>query len=476
MWTSRASTPQPSLRRRFALWFGLLFVLGAVGLRVAYYQATIETLGRDVDELLWSRLGGVRTLERFQADLQLAAEIRPDGRLLPPLPAAPGPSGGWRFWPTRPQIDAGSLPWFAGVWRTDGEPVDSAGLPAGFTFDPDWSRRTETIWTTADGRYRLAAMAGVRETICLTGLELAGLSAAERQVGRFELLTFAVWVPLVLGVAWVLLSRLLEPLAAIAATARRIRGGRFDERIDLVHSDAEFQELGGTLNAMLDRLGAIRESQARFNADLAHQLMNPVHAILLESEAAARQAPSATELAAAAERTGSLARRIETLCEVMLAYSRSAALDPARLQPLDLEPVICEAIGRIASRAAAGQVAIVPPAGGAVVPGDAALLEEVFVNLVANAIEHSPPGGTVELEVEDAPTGCRVSVIDHGPGVNEAALPHLFERFQSGKPAGGHGIGLALSQMIMKSHGGELVHAATPGGGATFTASFPPVA
>lgn len=473
MRASPRSARQPSLRRRFALWFGLPFICGAVVLRLAYCQATIDTLGRDVDELLWSRLGGVRTLERLQPELPLARELEPDGRLMPPLPAATKRSIRLVPWLSGPQVDAGRLPWFAGVWRTSGEPVDSIGLPSALAFAPEWAARAGTIWTTADGRHRLAATAGGHDTVCITGIEMRDLEAAVRQVAWFEALTFVLWVPVVLTVAWLMLERLLGPLAGIVATARRIRGGRFDERIDPARADSEFHEVATTINSMLDRLGEIRESQTRFNADLAHQLMNPVHAILLEAEGTARRADTPADLAAVAERTGILARRIESLCEVMLAYSRSAALDPARLQPLDLEPIVCDAISRLASRAAARAVTIEPPDRGAVVRGDRQLLEEVFVNLVANAVEHSPAEAAVEVQVEDDVAGCRVHVVDHGRGVAEAELPHLFERFHSGKPAGGHGIGLALSRMIMKSHGGDLVHAATPTGGATFTASFP---
>jgi len=233
---------------------------------------------------------------------------------------------------------------------------------------------------------------------------------------------------------------------------------------------------------MLDRLDAIRLAQSRFNADVAHQLLDPVHAILLESDpGGAADAPDSAP--AVRQRIATLARRIEALCETLLAYSRSAALDPNRLRPVDLEPVLAAAVERTVARATARGITIVPPTAGGIVKGDAALLEEVFVNLLANAVEHSPAGGRIEIVVGDGVVGagaegdgakgCRVAVIDHGSGVAPADLPHLFERFRSGKPAGGHGIGLALSHRILESHGGDIVHEPTPGGGATFAVRFP---
>jgi signal transduction histidine kinase len=66
-----------------------------------------------------------------------------------------------------------------------------------------------------------------------------------------------------------------------------------------------------------------------------------------------------------------------------------------------------------------------------------------------------------------------VSVVDHGSGVSADEAPRLFEHFHTGRPAGGHGIGLALSRRIMRAHGGDLIHEPTSGGGATFTLVFP---
>jgi signal transduction histidine kinase len=469
--TSRRS---PSLRRRFALWFGLLFVLGAVLIRLAYYQATVATFERDLDELLWSRLGMVRVLARFEPETPLGKPLDPeaDGRFLqrPTAAREPGdPSASW-LWIRRPRIDPGQLPWFAGVWGRDGTLIDGVDWPADLHWDPGWRDHRDTPWTTADGRHRLAVAAGSRDTLIVVGADRAAPAAASRMIAWFEVWTFLVWVPLVLGAAWLLLSRLFVPLTSIAATARRIRGGHFEERIDQARTDAEFQELAGTINEMLDRLEAIRVSQSRFNADVAHQLLNPVHAILLEIDAGGAM----TDRGQALERIGGLARRIEGLCDVLLAYSRSAALDPARLRPIELEPVVAEAIGRVAPLAGPRGITIETPSGGAVVRGDPALLEEVLVNLLDNAVEHSPASRTVAVALDAQPAECRLAVIDHGRGVSANAIPHLFERFHTAKPGGGHGVGLALSRLIMRSHGGDLIHEPTPGGGATFVLKFPP--
>lgn len=465
---------KPSLRRRFATWFGLLFVVGAVALRVLHYQGTVDVLVRDVDVQLWSRLATVKAQERFAPDTLLHVHARTAELFLPDVPASPMRRPRPLFEFVFPALDAWTTGWFAGVWREDGTLVDDLDLPADLVWQADWRDRLDTIWTTPDGRFRLAATAGAHRTTLVVGAPLAGLAAAEQRAALFQVATFFLWVPLLLGIAWFLFARLLEPLGRITDTARKIRAGTFDERVAVSRTDSEFHEMAEALNEMLDRLDTIRQSQARFNADVAHQLLNPVHAILLETEVAPRR--SAEQAAEALSRIDGLARRIGAICDVLLTYARTGGLDPARLRPIDLEPVVAAAIDRVAARAADRGITIDPPPVGVVVRGDAALVEEVFVNLLANAVEHSSAAGRIEIAAGGDEAGCRIDIVDHGGGIAPADVPFLFKRFRSGKPEGGHGIGLAISRRILQSHGGSLTHAATPGGGATFTLRFPAAA
>lgn len=470
---SGASLRAPSLRRRFALWFGAVFILGAVAIRLSYFQATVAMLAQDLDELLWARLAGLTAVEQLAPDSPLRDKASRDGRILPQPIVHDDPSPVWA-WLARPDVDPGEISWFAGVWGREGDRIDGISIPDALAWDPAWRNRTNTIWTTPDGRYRLAATAASDGLLLVVGADRSGLTVAAERVARFELFTFLVWVPIVVGVAWGLFARVLVPLSAVTALAHRIRTGHFEERIDPSRTDAEFQEMVSTINDMLDRLETIRQSQSRFNADVAHQLMNPVHAILLETDAT--EAPREAQVwGGSRDRIHELASRIGQICEVLLAYSRSAALDPSRLKPVDLEPIMDAATERVAPRARERGIAIETPPGGAIVKGDADLLEEVFVNLLVNAVEHGPENSSVSIVPSVGPAGCRIAVVDHGPGVADADRPKLFERFHSGKPSGGHGVGLALSRLIMRSHGGDIEYAPTPGGGASFTLRFPPV-
>ena len=465
-----------SLSRRFALWFGLIVVAGAVGIRVLHYPATVDLLARDIDVQLWSRLGALKAQERFAPETLLDEHFRLAEFFLPDVDAASGWTASHAVGLVVPAYGRSGrtrdFAWFAGVWQRDGTPVDALDLPGGFTWDDAWCERLDSLWTSPDGLHRLAATAGARGTVLVAGTPLEGLSAAKRDALLTHASTFLLWMPVVLGCAWLLLARLLFPLRAIAATARRIRAGRFDERIDVATADAEIAGVAGTLNDMLDRLDAVRVAQSRFNADVAHQLLNPVHGILLEADVALSRPRSEAELTAAVGRMGELAHRIESLFEALLTFSRTATIQPDRLERIDLEPVVAEAIDQVLPVAAARGITI-EAAGSGIVRGDESLLHEVFVNLLDNAVRHSGDGRRIEVVTEASADGCRVRVVDHGAGVEPDAIDHLFERFHTASPGGGHGVGLALCRTILRSHGGDVVHQPTPGGGATFEVRLP---
>jgi len=461
--------------------FGVVLLFGAVAIRGLHYRATAELLARDVDVQLWARLGVLKAEERFAPDDLLDPNLRLEELFLPTQRPGAGVAArhGARGtgWFAGHGVDPRAFSWFAGVWRRDGTLVDALELPAGVAWEPEWVGRLDSLWTGLDGRHRLAATAGAHDTVLVVGTPLTDLAAARREALRGQIASFVLWVPLLLGFAWLLLSRLLAPLEGISRTARRIRAGHFEERIDLTRADAEIASLANTINEMLERLDGVRLAQSRFNADVAHQLLNPVHGILLEAEVARGRERSAADLASSLDRVSGLARRIEALCEALLTFSRTAALDPARLEPVDLEPILEEAVEQVVPLASGRGVAIDVAPGSAVVRGDAGLLHEVFVNLLTNAVEHSPSGSRIEVETFDRSEGCAVVVADHGCGVAVADEPRIFEHFFSGRPVShagsGHGVGLALCQRIVGSHGGTIMHRPTPGGGATFEVRFP---
>jgi signal transduction histidine kinase len=471
-----------SLRWRLAAGFGLILLAIGIGGRFIHYQLTVELLARDLDSQLQARLGmfeaerrvapaSERAAARTPGDpswaaIRLASDRRPSLllRLFIPAEAHSG-------------LPDSDLRWFASAWDADGRLVASADLPPGLSWNPRWLEKIDRIWTDDDRRLRLAACRGEAEPVLLVGTSLDVLRAAERQARVFYVSTLAIVLPLLLVTLWLMLGRLLQPLRAITRTADHIRRGRFDERLDLTVADEEIAGMAATINAMLDRLQEARDKQSQFNADLAHEVLGPVHAILLEADAILQRQQGPQD----AERLATIrgrAARIETLCEALLTYSRSLAVGAAGLQAIDLEPVVDMAAEQVAQAATGRNVTICNDVGSVVVRGQPDLLQQVFTNLLANAISHSPPGAEVRIKAEKGPDGCGIRVIDHGPGVSGENAARIFDRFFSSQTAAGpsgrgHGVGLSLSREIMRSHGGDIDLLPTPGGGATFVARFP---
>jgi two-component system NtrC family sensor kinase len=115
-----------------------------------------------------------------------------------------------------------------------------------------------------------------------------------------------------------------------------------------------------------------------------------------------------------------------------------------------------------------------PPAGGAVVVGDAGELQQVVANLVINAHDAMPDGGTLTVELAADGGHVRLAVADTGVGIPADLIAHVFEPFVTTKLGhGGTGLGLAISHDIVRHHGGELAVESEPGRGARFTLTLP---
>ncbi|MDF2466452.1 MAG: putative histidine kinase [Ramlibacter sp.] len=110
------------------------------------------------------------------------------------------------------------------------------------------------------------------------------------------------------------------------------------------------------------------------------------------------------------------------------------------------------------------------------VEADADKLKQILINLLDNAVKFSRPDTSVQVRAEPAPSGLRILVEDHGPGVDAEDVPHLFERFFRGRSASaapGSGLGLAIAKNLARLHGGDITLKSSPGSGSVFTLNLP---
>jgi two-component system heavy metal sensor histidine kinase CusS len=272
----------------------------------------------------------------------------------------------------------------------------------------------------------------------------------------------------------------MRPLHEITATARRIHPSNLGERLALDGLPAELLALADTFNAMLDRLEQSFARLSRFSADIAHELRTPIHNLRVGVEVALGQSRSPEAyrdvLHSNLEECGRLGRLIDNL--LFLARSENPQTQIAR-EPLDVGrelAAVCEF-----SEAAAQEAGVhlaVAVSGSLQLDANRALFQRALGNLVANAIAHTPPGGSITLAAEVDEVATRVTVADTGHGIPAEHLPHVFDRFyrvdQARSSASGNvGLGLAIVRSIVELHGGTVSLTSTVGKGTQIHMSFP---
>jgi heavy metal sensor kinase len=310
----------------------------------------------------------------------------------------------------------------------------------------------------------------LRSTLLQLGVALAAVVL---------LLTAAVWL-----LAHRLTGRTLQPVRAIAATARDITEHDLHRRVDLALPSDELGELAATFNAMLGRLEAGFAALQQFTADAAHELRAPLAVLRAELEVSLGKQRSTGEHVATERVALVEIERLSVIADQLLTLARAeaGALVPDA-QAVDLGDLVDETVERWRPLARGKRVSLRAEVvdEGAVI-GDPHLLRRVLDNLLDNAVRHSPAGGAVTVRLRRDGASWRLAVADSGPGVAPAVRGTLFERFTRGDEArgrdtGGAGLGLALCRAIATVHGGSVSLLDTPpGSGATFELTLPAAA
>ncbi|TBR17185.1 DUF4118 domain-containing protein [bacterium] len=207
---------------------------------------------------------------------------------------------------------------------------------------------------------------------------------------------------------------------------------------------------------------------------VSHELRTPLAAIigsatsLLQTSPAPKSRELLETIRDEAER---LARLVYNLIETTRLESGAVRL---KKEPYPVEDVVGTALERLEKLLAGRKVETDLPENLPLVPVDPLLMELVFVNLVENAVRHAPGGGPLEISARERMDCVEVSVADRGPGLAEADLPRVFEKFyRAGAAAGGAGLGLAICKAVVEAHGGTITAENRPGGGAVFRLTLP---
>ncbi|MDR4478240.1 MAG: ATP-binding protein [Nitrospira sp.] len=281
------------------------------------------------------------------------------------------------------------------------------------------------------------------------------------------------------GSGW-LVRKVLDPVGALSRTAESISESALRSRVNLNAPFEEFERLALAFNGMLDRLQKASESQRRFTDHAAHEMKTPLTVMQGNLEVALQRARSADEYREALVSNLEQVQRLIVLTRSLLTLARFAGeRPPVELVPLPLEPLLRELIDDLAPVAEDRRLRLVlehEPV--RPVLGDAERLNQVFINLLDNAMRYTDPGGTIMVRLSGSHDEVRVAVRDTGQGIAEEHLPLLFERFYRTDPArardsGGHGLGLPIVKEIAEAHHGSISVESEVGKGSVFTLTLP---
>jgi two-component system OmpR family sensor kinase len=283
--------------------------------------------------------------------------------------------------------------------------------------------------------------------------------------------------------SWLILRRGLRPLERMAGTARSITAGDLSQRVSPAGGASEVGQLGLALNTMLDDIeGAFQEREAteqrlrQFLADASHELRTPLTSIQGFAELFRLSGDHAqVDLPTILRRIEQESARMKVLVEDLLLLARLDQTRAAERAPVDLAVLAADACSDAVATAPDRRVTLDAPEP-VVVAGDQAHLRQAIANLVTNAVHHTPPGTPIEVSARLNDGWAEVAVRDHGPGLDEAGLAHVFDRFWQADRARvgtGAGLGLAIVASIAGEHGGRASAANCPDGGAVFRLRLP---
>jgi two-component system OmpR family sensor kinase len=333
------------------------------------------------------------------------------------------------------------------------------------------------------GEYRVIVSAGRDSDLQVTGLPTRGVDQTIGRMAAIEAIVVAVAVLLTAIAGVICVGLALRPLRRVARTARSVTDlplGKGEVQLPprLVNASpgTEVGQVTDSLNNMLEHVeSAFAERQVsetllrQFVADASHELRTPVAVIRSHAEYVQMTVGGLpSEASEALARITAESIRMGTLVEDLLLLARLDSGRPLSHESVDLTRLVLDAALDAQALGRDQHWRLDLPKGELTVLGDAHSLRQVLVNLLGNAIEHTPIGTNVAVSLEATDEQAVVRVRDDGPGIAAEFQPHVFERFARGESARAHtggesGLGLAIAQAIVQAHNGELTVESSPG-------------
>lgn len=358
------------------------------------------------------------------------------------------------------------------------EPLDEQGLRTSQpTFNSTYSREIHLRVLSVP----LSSARGPAGVLQIA-LNLTLLDATQKALAAV-LLSLAVISMALAGIAgWLITGQALAPLASVTQVATRItHADDLSRRIPLTGSESkEIAQMIAAFNETISRLEGLFTSQRRFLADVSHELRTPLTVIKGEVGLMRKIGQIDEESLSSVEaEVDRLTRLVGDL--LLLAQAESGRL-PLDKKPVELDTIMLEVFQQMRTLIGDRLQLSIGEIDQVMVNGDRDRLKQVLVNLVGNAIQYTPSGGKVTLNLEKTNDQARLIISDSGPGIPAQDLPHIFERFYRGErsrkrtggaQSSGFGLGLSIAYWIVRHHGGVIEVNSREGVGTTFCVWLP---
>jgi two-component system, OmpR family, sensor kinase len=283
------------------------------------------------------------------------------------------------------------------------------------------------------------------------------------------------------AIIWFLAGAALRPVERMRAEAAAILVSEPGRKLPVPATGDEIERLGRTLNDLLDRMRGALERERRFVDDASHELRTPLSILHTEIELALRRSRSREELEAALRNAGEQSDRLIKLSRDLLVLARADRRQlPVHKESVALGGLVTAAVEELSDLAGRAGVLLKasPHDQGERIDVDPDRIRQALRNLIENSIRHTPRGGNVSIDVARHDGTYRIDVVDTGIGfppgfIDQAFDPFVRVDYGRSRSEGGTGLGLAIVKAIGEAHGGSVVAANRPSGGAVVSLLLP---